>query len=132
MRMGIEGRAALVGGASQGLGLAVARGLAAEGCNLALCARTEAKLNAAAEKIRADFGVEVFARPVDLAAPGAAARFAREAAARFGGVDILVNNAGGPPAGTFLELDEAAWRQAVELTLLSAQAMTRALLPAMV
>ena len=131
MQMGIKGRTALVGGGSQGLGLAVARGLAAEGCNLALCARSEASLNQAAQAISAEFGVEVLAQPVDLAAPGAAAGFAQAAAERFGRVDILVNNAGGPPAGNFLSLDEAAWRQAVELTLLSALAMTRTLLPAM-
>lgn len=131
MQMGLKGRAAVVGGASQGLGLAVARGLAAEGCNLALCARTEAGLTAAARGITADFGVEVLAQPVDLGAPSAAASFAQAATARFDRVDILVNNAGGPPAGSFLNLDEAAWRQAVELTLLSALAMTRVLLPAM-
>ena len=131
MRMGIKGCVALVGGASRGLGLAVARGLAAEGCDLALCARGEGKLSQAAGQIADDYGVKVFAQPVDLAAQDAAADFAQAAAMELGGVDILVNNAGGPPTGTFLELDEEAWRKAVGLTLLSAQAMTRVLLPAM-
>ncbi|MCF8043876.1 MAG: SDR family NAD(P)-dependent oxidoreductase, partial [Desulfarculaceae bacterium] len=67
MQMGIKGRVALVGGASRGLGLAVARGLAAEGCDLALCARGEEKLGQAAEQIADDYGVKVFAQPVDLA-----------------------------------------------------------------
>jgi 3-oxoacyl-[acyl-carrier protein] reductase len=131
MEMGIKGKVALVGGASRGLGFAVAQGLAAEGCHLALCARGEEKLTQAAGKIADEYGVRVFAQPVDLAAPGAAAAFAGAALERLGRVDILVNNAGGPPTGAFLDLDEEAWRRAVELTLLSAQAMTRALLPAM-
>ena len=131
MQMGIKGRVALVGGASRGLGYAVARGLAAEGCDLALCARGEEALGRAAEKIAADYRVKIFAQPVDLAAQGAAAAFAQAALSEFGQVDILVNNAGGPPTGVFLDLDEDAWRKAVELTLLSAQAMTRVLLPGM-
>jgi 3-oxoacyl-[acyl-carrier protein] reductase len=131
MRMGIKGRVALVAGASKGLGLAVARGLAAEGCDLALCARGQKELSAAAEQISTEVGVRVFHRPVDLGREGAARSFAQEAAQHYNGVDILVNNAGGPPTGSFEELDEDAWRQAVELTLLSAQAMTRTLLPGM-
>ncbi len=131
MRMGIKGRVALVAGASKGLGLAVARGLAAEGCDLALCARGQEILGAAAEQISSEFGVRVFAQPVDLGRKGAAQAFAQEAAQHYNGVDILVNNAGGPPPGVFEELDEDAWRQAVELTLLSAQAMPRSLLPGM-
>ncbi|BEQ15728.1 SDR family oxidoreductase [Desulfoferula mesophila] len=131
MEMGIKGKVALVGGASRGLGFAVAKGLAAEGCHLALCARGEEKLTEAAGKIADEYGVQVMAQPVDLVAQGAAAAFAGAALERFGRVDILVNNAGGPPTGAFLDLDETAWRRAVELTLLSAQAMTRALLPAM-
>lgn len=131
MQMGIKGRVALVGGASRGLGHAAARGLAAEGCDLALCARGEKKLSQAAQQIVDDYGVKVFAQPVDLAQRGAAAAFAQAAASELDGVDILVNNAGGPPTGEFLDLDEEAWRKAVELTLLSAQAMTRVLLPAM-
>ncbi|MCB2193104.1 MAG: SDR family oxidoreductase [Deltaproteobacteria bacterium] len=132
MQMGIKGRVALVGGASRGLGYAVARGLAAEGCDLALCARGEETLSQAAQQIADDYGVKVFAEPVDLAVQGAAAEFAQTAVKELGEVDILVNNAGGPPTGQFLDLDEQNWRKAVDLTLLSAQAMTRVLLPAMI
>ncbi len=129
--MGIRGRVALVAGASKGLGRAVARGLAAEGCNLALCARGQEGLDATADEIAAEFQVEVFTRAVDLSDSQAAAAFAAEAIEKMGAIDILVNNAGGPPVATFEELDEAAWRGAVDLTLLSAQALTRAVLPGM-
>lgn len=131
MQMGIRDRVALVAGASKGLGRAVARGLAAEGCNLALCARGQEGLDAVADEIAKEFGVEVWARAVDLADSRAAAGFAAEAIEKLGTVDILVNNAGGPPAASFEELDEEAWRRAVDLTLLSALALTRAVLPGM-
>ncbi|MCB2227482.1 MAG: SDR family oxidoreductase [Desulfarculaceae bacterium] len=131
MDLGIKGRAALVAGSSKGLGLAVARGLAAEGCNLALAARSQDKLDTLASRMEAEFGVEVWAQAVDLSERGAAQALAEAAAKRYGKIDILVNNAGGPPPGRFEELGEDAWRRAVELTLLSAQAMTRALLPGM-
>ncbi len=131
MDLGIKGRAALVAGASKGLGLAVARGLAAEGCDLALCARSQDKLEAVGADIAAEFKVGVMVKPVDLSQGEAARAFAAEAAEQYGRVDILVNNAGGPPPGGFEELGQDAWERAVELTLFSALAMTRAVLPGM-
>ncbi len=132
MLMGIEGKVALVAGASKGLGRAVARGLAAEGCDLAICARGQEGLNQAEDELRGQYGRRVFRRAVDLSAKGAAHDFATAAVEHFGRVDILVTNAGGPPAGGFDDFSEDDWRAAVELTLLPAQAMARAVLPAMV
>ncbi|MEW5913795.1 MAG: SDR family oxidoreductase [Thermodesulfobacteriota bacterium] len=131
MDMGIKDRVALVAGASKGLGKAVAQGLAAEGCHLALCARNQKALAQAAQELSAEFKVRVFTQGLDLADGQAAAAFAQEAQQRLGSVDILVNNAGGPPAGSFVELEPAAWQKAVDLTLFSAQALTRAVLPGM-
>lgn len=131
MDLGIKGRAALVAGSSKGLGLAVAQGLAAEGCHLALAARSQDRLDSAASRIEAEFGVRVWTQAMDLSQAGAAQELAQAAAKHYGRIDILVNNAGGPPPGRFEELGEEAWRRAVEMTLLSAQAMTRALLPGM-
>jgi len=131
MEMGLKDKAACVTGASRGLGLAVAEGLAAEGCKLALCARSAEGLAAAAKSIQEKYQVEVHARPVDLAQSGEAGRFAEEVCKHFNGVDILVTNAGGPPAGRFEDFSEADWRRAVELTLLPAQALARAMLPGM-
>jgi len=130
MKIDLSGRSALVCGSSDGLGLAIARGLAGTGCNLVLAARTAAKLDAAAEELSAA-GVEVLTVPTDLTSVEQIDALCAASLERFGTVDILVNNAGGPPGGTFDDLDESAWRAAVDLTLMSAVEVTRRLLPAM-
>ena len=131
MEMGLKGRAALVAGASKGLGLAVARGLAAEGCKVSICARSEAALQAEAQAMSAQYGVEVFPQAVDVSQAGAAEAMVAKAIERFGGLDVLVTNAGGPPAGGFDDFSEEDWLKAVRLTLLSALGMARAALPSM-
>ena len=131
MDMGIKGKRALVAGASKGLGLAVARGLAAEGCDLAICARNESQLAKVAGDINQEFRSAVFYRAADFTLPNAASDFVRAAREEMGGIDIVVTNAGGPPAGGFDDFDENDWRKAVELTLLSAQALVRESLPGM-
>ncbi len=131
MDMGIRGRVACVAGASKGLGRAVALGLAAEGCDLALCARNGEALRALAAELEDHHGVRVMTRAVDLADAGQAEAFASESAAQMGRLDILVANAGGPPAGSFADFSEDDWLKAVRLTLLSAQGLARGALPAM-
>lgn len=131
MDLGIKGKVAIIGGASKGLGKAVAEGLAAEGCNLALCARGAQALEDTAREISQTYGVKVMAEPVDLSQPGQAFAFAQKALKELGSLDIVVNNAGGPPAGVFADFDEQAWRGAVDLTLLPALAWARAALPGM-
>jgi 3-oxoacyl-[acyl-carrier protein] reductase len=132
MEMGLQGKVALVAGASRGLGRAVARGMAEEGCRLAICSRGGPDLTSAEQELHGQYQCEVLRRNVDLSQPGQAEAFALAALERFGRVDILVNNAGGPPAGAFVDFSEEQWRQAVELNMLSAQAFTRALLPEMI
>ncbi|MFZ5584402.1 MAG: SDR family oxidoreductase [Thermodesulfobacteriota bacterium] len=131
MDMGLKGRVACVAGASQGLGRATALGLAAEGCDLAVCARNQDKLKDLAAEAGERFGVRVLWRAVDLAQPGQAEAFAGEMAAQMGRLDVLIVNAGGPPAGVFADFSEEQWLQAVRLTLLSAQGLARGALPAM-
>ena len=101
MDMGLKGRVACVAGASQGLGRAVALGLAAEGCDLAVCARNEAKLADLAREAGERFGVRVWWRAVDLMDSGQAEEFTRQAGRELGRLDVLVTNGGGPPAGGF-------------------------------
>jgi 3-oxoacyl-[acyl-carrier protein] reductase len=125
MDTGLEGKIALVAGASKGLGRAVARALAAEGCHLAICARSEEGLALTRTEIEAACGVSVWQRPTDLSREGEGAAFVREAWEKFGRVDILVANAGGPPAGGFADFGPEDWRAAVELTLMSALEMAR-------
>lgn len=131
MDLGIAGKNALVCGASRGLGRACAEALAAEGCNVALCARDSQALHDAAAEIAAANGVKAIAAPADLGDTAQAAAAAQKALAVLGGVDILVNNNGGPPPGQWDDFGEDAWRTAVDMTLLSAQAITRVCLPGM-
>src|SRR5581483_7968224 len=96
MDLHLKRRAAIVTGASKGIGKAVARALAEEGVNLALLARTGAMLEAAAADIREACGTQVLALPTDIRDPDAVSRAVEHAAGAFGTLHILVNNAGGP------------------------------------
>jgi 3-oxoacyl-[acyl-carrier protein] reductase len=129
MDLGLKGKAALVGGASRGIGRAVADGLAGEGCHVAVCARDETRLEAAAREIENAHGVDVFAMRCDMASPSDIERFVAAAAERFGRLDIVVNNAGGPPPGTFDAHDDAAWQQALDQNFYSVVRTVRAALP---
>ncbi len=131
MDLGLRRRTAIVAAASQGLGKAVALGLAREGARVAICARTQATLEAAAAEIRSETGAEVLARPVDVTSHDQVRAFVAETAARFGGVDICVANAGGPPARAFTETTPEDWRSAVDLNLLSTVWFARETLPLM-
>jgi 3-oxoacyl-[acyl-carrier protein] reductase len=129
--LGIRGRAALVGGASAGIGLASARALAAEGVNVAVVARRVDETEAAARAIHDDFGVDSLAVVADLAQPGECERAVEEAATRFGALDIVVPNCGGPPKGHFSDLDDEAWRAGFELSYLTTVRLIRSALPHM-
>jgi 3-oxoacyl-[acyl-carrier protein] reductase len=130
MNIRLDGRTAVVGGSSTGLGLAIAEGFAEAGANVVLCARNEEPLQTAEAGIK-EMGAEVLAIPTDLTRVDEIDNLATRTLERFGIVDILVNNAGGPPSGTFDDLPEADWRRAVDLTLMSAVELTRRLLPGM-
>ncbi len=132
MNLGIAGKNALVCGASRGLGRACAEALAAEGCNVALCARGSQDMEQAVADIAGAYGVKTIAAPADLSDSKQATAAAEKALAALGRVDILINNNGGPPPGKWADLSEDVWRKTVDLTLLSAQAMTRATLPGMI
>jgi 3-oxoacyl-[acyl-carrier protein] reductase len=131
MNLGLKDRVAVVAASSQGLGKAVAQGLAREGAKLALCARTAETLEAAAAEIRTSTGAEVFAETLDVRSSGAVRAFVAATAARFGRIDICVANAGGPPSKLFAETTEEDWRAAAELNLLSAVWFAREALPHM-
>jgi 3-oxoacyl-[acyl-carrier protein] reductase len=111
MDLGLRGRRALVTGASKGIGLACAEALAAEGCDLALVARTTADLQAAEARIRAASNVAVAARALDLSD----SRSVDALAAEFPDIDILVNNAGAIPGGSLDQVEEVRWRAAWDL-----------------
>jgi 3-oxoacyl-[acyl-carrier protein] reductase len=131
MDLGIKDRVAVVAASSRGLGLAVARGLAREGAKLALCARTAAALEAAAEEIRRETGTEVMTRALDVACYDDVRRFVAAVVERFGRLDICVANAGGPPAKSFAETTIEDWRAAADLNLMSTVYFAKETLPAM-
>ncbi len=119
MDLGLKGRVAIVAASSEGLGRAVAMGLAREGARLALCARTRSTLESTAEEIRQATGAEVLAAPVDVTAYDEVRRFVNQTRERFGQVDICVTNAGGPPSKAFSETTIEDWQAGVKLNLMS-------------
>ena len=121
MDLKLRGRRALIAGSSKGIGLAIARSLAAEGCSVQLVARTKSELDKAAAQIKADFGVEASGHAADLSV-GANVK---AVAAACGDIDILVNSAGAVPRGTLLEIDEERWRKSWDLKLFGAINLTR-------
>jgi 3-oxoacyl-[acyl-carrier protein] reductase len=125
MDLGLGGKRILVGGASRGLGAAIAEAVASEGARVALAARESEDLAAIAHRIGAT------SIPGDLGAAGGPESAATRAIDGLGGLDGLVVNSGGPPAGTFEALDEDAWTRAIEGTLLFAVRLVRACLPAL-
>jgi 3-oxoacyl-[acyl-carrier protein] reductase len=127
--LGLTGKVAMVGGASRGLGYAVARALAAEGAAVSIASRDRASLETAAATITRETGAPVLATASDVSGASDIARWFSETDARFGGVDLLFTNAGGPPAGAALSFDDQAWQRAADLLLFSAIRMIRAAVP---
>jgi len=131
MELGLKGRVAIVAASSQGLGKAVALGLAREGAILAMCARTEATLADAADEIRRETGAGVIARAIDVTKEDQVRSFVADTVSEYGRIDICVANAGGPPSKTFAETTAADWRAAAELNLMSTVFLAKETLPQM-
>ena len=131
MDLGLHGKVALVAAASQGMGRATALTLAQEGCKLAMCARNQGPLDAAADAIRKETGAEILAFRADVSRAADVGALVNAATVSFGGVDLLVTNAGGPPTGRLESLTEEQWSQAYELTFQSAARLIRACVPSM-
>ena len=131
MDLGLEGKVAVVGGASRGLGRACALGLAREGALVALCSRTAKALESTAQEISPETGGQVVAFPSDLSTLQGVKTLIARTVDHFGGLDIAVNNSGGPPAGTAEGADEASWEQAVQISLYFFARMSREVVPHM-
>ncbi len=127
MDLGLKGKTALVTGGSRGIGFAIAKGLAAEGCGLVLAARSSAGLEQARAIIQAESPVPVRLEPADLGEPAVVARVAHA----HRDVDILCNNAGAIPQGTITAIDDADWRAAWELKVFGFLSFTRVIYPVM-
>jgi len=131
MDLGLKGKIAMVGGASNGLGYAVAGALASEGASVSIASRDADAIRRAGDTITRKTGATVHAVAADLSKPDAIARWHAVTIDRFGGVDLLFANTGGPPAGTALSFDDQAWQAAFDLLLMSAIRTIRLVVPSM-
>ncbi len=127
MELKLQGRRALITGGSQGIGLACAEALAAEGCSLHLAARSRPDLEAVERRLQSRFDVSVRTHAVDLSRGDTIRALAEEVA----DVDILINNAGAIPRGDLFQVDEATWRDAWDLKVFGYINLCRAVYPAM-
>ncbi|HEX7132182.1 MAG TPA: SDR family NAD(P)-dependent oxidoreductase [Iamia sp.] len=127
MDLGLHGRAAIVTGASRGIGRAVAEALVAEGASVLLVARSAAAL----DEVAADLGPAAVACPADLTDPASADVAATRCWDAFGRLDVLVNNAGDANPVPLDRLTDDDWRRGFELTFFAAERMARACAPVM-
>jgi 3-oxoacyl-[acyl-carrier protein] reductase len=129
--LGIEGKVALVTGASSGLGRACARALAGEGCAVAVVARRAEELKRVAAEISTETHRRVLPLVADVTDNDAIAAAVAEAKETLGPIDILVANAGGPPATTFETTTYKQYVGAIELNLLSSIRLAQLVVPGM-
>jgi gluconate 5-dehydrogenase len=127
----LTGRTALVTGSSQGIGLALARGLCAAGAGVVLNGRDQAKLGAAVEALRAE-GAQVAAAAFDVTDGAGIAAALERVAGEVGPIDILVNNAGIHRRAPLVDMTEAQWREVIDTDLTSAFLVARAVAPGMI
>ena len=132
MDLHLDGKAAIVGGASMGIGYGIARTLAGEGARVAITARREQGLMAAAERLRSETGAEILPVQADCRRPEDCDRVIDTVVKEFAGIDILVNNDGAPPLGDITSFDDAAWGKAVEQNLMYVVRMARGASPHMI
>lgn len=125
MDLGLKGKTALVMGGSQGLGLAIAERLAAEGANLVLASRRLEKLQEIAAKIEADHGVTVRCDAVDLTDTDALTGFCDRIRSDYK-PDMLLNNAGGPPPSPAIGVAPDVWKSSAQGLLFSLIQVTEA------
>jgi 3-oxoacyl-[acyl-carrier protein] reductase len=126
VRLGLEGRRALITGGSKGLGEAIARELVGEGARVAICSRNEEDVRATAEAIGAEH-----AQAADVTDPEQVRELVARTAETLGGIDFLVNNAGGAHPGTFETLTDENWAADYNVKVFSLIRCSREVLPHM-
>ena len=127
----LTGKVALVTGGSQGLGKAMARGLAEAGADIVISSRSEEKLKSALAEILAGTGRKGAYFVADMNDRGQVQKLAKQAVEKFGRIDILVNNAGSNAPQPIDQIKDADWDRIIELNLNSVMVLTRALVPQM-
>jgi NAD(P)-dependent dehydrogenase (short-subunit alcohol dehydrogenase family) len=128
MNLELAGKAVLITGGTDGLGLALATQLAAEGAAVAVCGRDEERLRVAEGEVQA-VGGDVLAQRADVSRAGDLEAFVDAAVARWGRIDGVVHNAGRASAGSLEGIDDTTWESDFQLTLMAAVRLTRLALP---
>ena len=129
MDLSLRGKCAIVGGASQGIGYAIAHLLASEGASVAMVARRRERLDDAVARVREETGSTAVAIAADIRSANDCSRIVDEGASALGGLDILVNNDGAPPLGDIASFDDVAWDKAIQQNLMSVVRVCRGALP---
>jgi 3-oxoacyl-[acyl-carrier protein] reductase len=129
MDLQLNGKVAIVGGGSKGLGRACAQVLAEEGAKVTICSRSKPDLDKAAQEIRDTTKADVFAFAGDLDKHDTIKALIAATVERFGRLDIMVNNSGGPPLARSHNATEEQWAVALDRSLLFFARMSREALP---
>lgn len=132
MDLRLKGKRVLITGGSKGIGLACAEFFGAEGCRLAIAARSAAGLEEAKKRVREATGAQVHSVESDLSSLAGVQAMIQAANRALGGIDVLVNNAGSIRAGAFLEIPDEQWIEDWNLKLLGYVRAARTVFPLMV
>lgn len=131
MDLQLKGKTALVTGASQGIGRAIAKGLAAEGVKLCIAARRRELLEQLAKEIAAAGGPQPQIATIDIMAEGAPQKLAQDALKGLGQIDVLINCAGGSRPLP-IDAPEEKWTEAMTLNFTRVRQLSHAVLPGMI
>lgn len=131
MDLGLKDKVALITGGSVGIGEAVAKGLAAEGVHLLLCARNEERVYTTANQIQEQFGVTAIGVKTDVTKAADIERAVARAGKEFGGADILINNAGTGSNEKIMTAPDDKWQYYWDLHVMAAVRLSRGLIPYM-
>ncbi len=127
MELGLKGKVAVITGGTEGIGKAAAFLFAAEGANVAICARNQERL----DSVSAALGKDHLAVQADIGTKDGVEKFIAAVVKRYGRLDILVNNAGTSMRGKFLEVDDAQWQSDLDLKVFGAIRCMRLAIPHM-
>jgi len=131
MDLGLRDKVAVITGGSVGIGLAIAEGLAAEGCNILITARGAERVDDEASRIADTYGVIVSGVAADVATAAGCEAVIAGVKRGFGGADILINNAGTGSNETIQDADDAKWQYYWDLHVMAAVRLARGLVPTM-
>ena len=131
MDLQLNDRVALVTGSSRGIGLAISHALAAEGCRVTVCARSEARLKDAATQVAQTAGSadRVLSVTADVSTEAGAVEVVARTAETFGGIDVLVNNVSMAGGGDLLNTSDEEWQQAIDQAVGTTVRVSRLVVP---